>query len=271
MSAIREAGRLFLDIVDGMSESFPIRDVWETGLLHLGRRVVVLRRADSTNARALEAASHAGSAGLAYLADEQDAGRGQHGRKWLAAPGASVLLSVLVPLERPAILTALAAVCVAKLAQELTGIVPRIKWPNDVLLAGRKVAGILIERADGPAVIGIGLNVRQSLDDFRAAGLPDACSLNAMGAQARTEDVARRLLHLLDEEYSRLQGGTEPLEAAWRDGLALLGRKVVAESAGGNCSGVAVGIGFGGIVLREGGTTRTLAPESILHLTAAES
>ena len=84
---------------------------------------------------------------------------------WLAAPGASVLLSVLLfpppPLRRPSILTAWAAVAVCKIIQKLVGCAARIKWPNDILLGGRKVCGILIEQGRG-TVAGIGLNVRQS-------------------------------------------------------------------------------------------------------------
>src|SRR6478672_923530 len=109
-----------------------IRDVWELPARHVGKRVFVYSQTDSTNSRAAEAA---GQTGLAFLADEQTAGRGQHGRTWVAPPKASVLLSVLLSpqpeLSRPAILTAWAAVSVCEVVHRLTGVQARIKWPND--------------------------------------------------------------------------------------------------------------------------------------------
>ena len=91
------------------------------------------------------------SAGLALLANEQLAGRGQFGRSWQAPAGSSVLVSVVLfppqPLCRPALLTAWAAVSVCNLIEEITGLKARIKWPNDVLVHGKKVCGILIEHA----------------------------------------------------------------------------------------------------------------------------
>ena len=101
--------------------------------------------------------------------------------RWQCRPGDGVLLSVLLfpppALRRPAVLTAWAAVAVCETVRRLTGLPARIKWPNDVLLRGRKVCGILIEQGRG-AVVGVGLNVRQTADDFAAAGLPSAASLS---------------------------------------------------------------------------------------------
>src|SRR5206468_7692987 len=88
------------------------------------------------------------------LAREQTAGRGQHGRAWQAPAGSSVLLSVLLcpppALRRPALLTAWAAVSVCETILQLTGLQAKIKWPNDVLIRGRKVCGILIESKAQP-------------------------------------------------------------------------------------------------------------------------
>ena len=144
---------------------FAACETWILNTRRLARRVLVFDRIDSTNSRLMELAGQPESDGLAFLADEQSAGRGQHGRRWLAPPRSSVLLSILLypdeAINRPALLTAWAAVCVADVFRRLSGIAPTIKWPNDVLVRGRKVCGILIEQSrqgKTPAtVVGIGL------------------------------------------------------------------------------------------------------------------
>jgi BirA family biotin operon repressor/biotin-[acetyl-CoA-carboxylase] ligase len=253
--------------------------VWDLPTRALGRRVQVHERVGSTNSLAAAWASDPGNHGLAFLADEQTAGRGQHGRSWQAAPRSGVLLSVLLfplpTLRRPVVLTAWAAVSVAALARELGG-TPSIKWPNDVLLGGKKVCGILIEQGQRGEVLhtvaGIGLNVAQAADEFAAAGLPEATSLRAAGlANLDTHTVARRLLLRLDEEYQRLLDGDLPgLEARWAEGLGLLGQRVRAECADGVRVGLLTGLSFTAVDL-EGPTQRErLRPEAILHLERAE-
>ncbi len=252
------------------------REEWQLDTRRLGRRVLVFDRVESTNTIA---GSATGQEGLAVLADEQTAGRGQHGRTWLAPPRASVLLSLRLspppPLRRPAFLTAWAAVAVCEVVRELVGVPARIKWPNDVLLRGRKVCGILIEQAHagetGVTVVGIGLNVQQSDADFLAAGLPQATSLAALaGAPLDTHEVARRLVYQLDEDYDRLCGGDRnTLEALWKWHLGLLGRFVVAECADGAQRGRLIEIGFAGLELeRPGRAPLVLRPEEVLHLEA---
>src|SRR5262245_36581737 len=106
-------------------------EVWRLGTRRVGRCVLVYRLTDSTNTRAFERAGQPDTDGLALLADEQLAGRGQYGRRWLAAPRSSVLMSVLlyppVSVNRPALLTAWAAVSVCEVAGKLTGVEPSIK------------------------------------------------------------------------------------------------------------------------------------------------
>jgi len=243
----------------------------------LGRRVLLYETIDSTNSRALQLADRSENDGLAILADEQGAGRGQHGRKWLAPPRSSVLLSVLLfpppPLARPSILTAWAAASVCVLVRRLSGRPPRIKWPNDVLLDGRKVCGILIEQSrltHGTATVaGIGLNVQQRPADFAAAGLPEATSLTAAGVEGLdTRAVAFQLLHVLDEQYDRMcKGELAELEGLWREHLGLLGQDVLVEAIDGVHVGRLVELGFEGVVLADAaGDLHVLAPEVVLHI-----
>src|SRR5262249_11094582 len=154
----------------------------------LGQRVHVFERLESTNTFALAHAPDVAYDGLVVLADEQTAGRGQHGRTWSCPGGSGVLMSVLIfppaALHRPAILTAWAAVSVCELIDKMTGIEASIKWPNDVLVQNRKVCGILVEQRHG-TVVGIGLNVNQPAAHFEAAGLPQAASLAMFTGQTR--------------------------------------------------------------------------------------
>jgi BirA family biotin operon repressor/biotin-[acetyl-CoA-carboxylase] ligase len=248
--------------------------VWNLDARRLGRRTLVFTQLDSTNNYAASLADDSANDGVAVLADEQTAGRGQHGRTWTAAPRASVLLSLLLfpppALRRPAILTAWAAVSVCETVRRLVGVQAKIKWPNDVLLKGRKVCGILIEQGRG-TVAGIGLNVRQTAADFAAAGLPFATSLGQHTAAAPdTHAVARTLLGVLDEEYARLcDGDLAALEACWKWHLGLLGKDVRAECLDGEVCGRLLEVAFDGVVLRTpGGAELCLPPERVTHLDA---
>lgn len=257
--------------------SLPVVERWSLPTQRLGRDVLVCDELDSTNARLLALAGQPGTDGLALLAHAQTAGRGQHGRSWLAAPRASVLLSLCLmpppPLWRPAILTAWAAVAVCAVIRGLDGgLQPRIKWPNDVLVGGRKVCGILIETVQQPAglavVLGVGLNVRQTQADFDAAGLPEATSLHMLGIDTTTEAVAWALVARLDGDYERLRDGDHSaLETAWRNGLGLLHQRVAVELRGREVVGTLTGLGLDGVVVStESGDEVVLAPESVLHL-----
>jgi BirA family transcriptional regulator, biotin operon repressor / biotin---[acetyl-CoA-carboxylase] ligase len=129
------------------------------------------RLTDSTNARARELVEAGAPGGTVVTADEQTAGRGRQGRTWTAPPGKALLYSaILRPLDERHLLLPLAvplAVCEAAEELEL-GITCRIKWPNDIWVEGRKLAGVLIEAKpqDGWAVIGVGLNLTIAPDEF---------------------------------------------------------------------------------------------------------
>jgi BirA family transcriptional regulator, biotin operon repressor / biotin---[acetyl-CoA-carboxylase] ligase len=250
---------------------------WHLDTSRLGKRVLVYERLNSTNAIALGFAGDPANDGLAILADEQTAGRGQHGRTWSCPAGAGVLLSVLLfpppHLRRPAILTAWAAVSVCEVIRQLTGLSAQIKWPNDVLLEGRKVCGILIEQAVG-TVAGIGLNVNQPAEHFAAAALTQASSLAVFaGPQWSTRDIAKTLILELDMAFERLlDGDVCTLQASWKDGLALIGKHVNVETATGTQRGQLVDISFDGLQLRlADNTILVVQPEAVLHLTPLEA
>jgi BirA family biotin operon repressor/biotin-[acetyl-CoA-carboxylase] ligase len=257
------------------------RDQWQTEHRHVGRRVLLFDEVDSTNTRAALLGDDPANDGVVLLADVQTGGRGQHGRSWLCPPRSGVLMSVLLfpppLLRRPALLTAWAAVSVCETLRAVADLPAMIKWPNDVLVHGRKVCGILIECGSSPAggfraVAGLGLNLNQDGDDFAKAGLPQAGSLRMFTGQCHDRNaVARRLLHALDEEYQRLvQGDLATLEDLWQRRLGLRGKTVTAECGDSRHRGRLVEMGWDGLWLdvpgREG--PLVLAPEAVRHLDA---
>src|SRR5579885_441409 len=203
------------------------REEWSLPTRRLGRRVLIFERLASTNDLAASLADDPANDGLVIVAEEQTAGRGQHGRSWHCPAGAGALLSCLFfpppALRRPALLTAWAAVSVCETVRAVAGLQARIKWPNDVLLHGRKVCGILIEQGRG-VVAGIGLNVNQPARAFAEAGLPDAGSLAVFAERGLDcQEVTRTLIRHLDEEYDRLcAGDLATLEACWKWHVGLL-------------------------------------------------
>lgn len=255
---------------------------WNLPKRRLGRTIRVYPLLESTNTLALSLAAEIAHDGLAILAHEQSAGRGQQGRVWTAPPGSSVLLSVLLfpppELRRPAVLTAWAAVAVAQTIQNTTGLHATIKWPNDVLIQGKKVCGILIEqrnsgRPEAPlaTVVGIGLNVRQPAEYFAQAQLPLAASLASLSGQTPdTRTVAEVLLQRLDEDYHRLLAGdTTTLEVAWQKHLGIVGNPVVVETAQDSRTGRLIDVTLEAVVLETpDGAMERIAPELVRHLTA---
>lgn len=242
---------------------------------HVGRRVAVWSRVGSTNDLAARAASSRANDGLVVLAEEQTAGRGSRGRRWVAPAGSSILLSALLfppgPLVDAAWLTALGAVATAEAVEAVAGLEARIKWPNDVRVGGRKVAGVLVERG-AAAVIGIGLNVSGEPGEADPSLAASAASLESLGSRGLDRsEIARRLILRLDEHYVRgLAEGPGPLVAAWRGRLELMGREVRVETAEGWVEGRLVDIdpslglvleGLGGVRLPLAGpTVRSLGP-----------
>jgi BirA family biotin operon repressor/biotin-[acetyl-CoA-carboxylase] ligase len=192
----------------------------------LGTPRLHLRRTDSTNERARQLASAGAPHGTLVTAAEQTAGRGRQGRTWTAPPARALLLSLVLRVERPALVPLVAGVAVA----ETVGDHARIKWPNDVLVEGRKVAGVLVEgRAqEGWAVLGIGLNVAIRPADFPPEHRDSAGTLGREPA-----DLEPTLHRLLEAVERWLAADQDAVIAAWRARDALEGRRIEwAEGAG---------------------------------------
>ena len=171
------------------------------------------------------------SEGAVATTDHQTAGRGRLGRTWEEAPGTAVLVSVLLrpPAERRAPeLSLVAAVAVATTVEAATGLSAQIKWPNDVMLARRKVAGILAEMRGAEVVVGIGLNVNQTRTQLPDETRTPAASLRTVtGSEHDRDAVLETLLAQLDDAYAAWRAGG--LDAVYGDLAArdfLRGRRV---------------------------------------------
>jgi BirA family biotin operon repressor/biotin-[acetyl-CoA-carboxylase] ligase len=216
------------------------------------------RLTDSTNARARELAAAGAPHGTLVTAREQTAGRGRQGRTWAGPPGRSLLLSVVVR-EFDALLPLRAGLAVADLA----GDDARVKWPNDVLLDGRKIAGVLVEGRpqEGWAVVGIGVNV--AVDP---AELPEEVRAIAGTLGRSPEALENTLAELLLALEARLDAPADHAVASLRARDALRGREL--RWAGG--TGTGAGIDAAGRLLVRGddGTLHALDAGEV-HLGSA--
>jgi len=221
----------------------------------LGRPRLHLRATTSTNDRARELAQAGAPHGTLVTAAEQTAGRGRQGRTWSAPPGSTLLLSVVLR-DPPALLPLAAALAVA----EVAGARAQIKWPNDVLLDGRKVAGILAEGRpqDGWAVLGIGLNVALRIEDLPPELHDTAGTLGLEPADL--EPILERLLAALERTLALDEAR---LLDAYRARDALRGREVRWAAGHGRAAGID-GAGRLVVELPEGGRTALSAGE--VHL-----
>jgi len=177
----------------------------------IGRQIIVLEQTGSTNDAILQVAAANSNEGLVLFAEHQTAGRGQRGNRWESAAGKGLWFSILL---RPKLkindsgrLTIWALETISHVIQTEFSMEPAIKLPNDVQLYSRKVAGVLVEmraqeKAPHLAVVGIGINVNQSLEDFPAELQSRAMSLAiAMHRPVDRQKLAIAILQSLDRTY----------------------------------------------------------------------
>ena len=192
----------------------------------LGREIHWAETVDSTNTWARHLARAGALEGTVAIAEGQTAGRGRLGRRWFSPPGVNVYMSVVLrpplPPARAPQLTLVAGSAVAATIAAIAGVRPALKWPNDVLLAGAKVAGLLTEmdsEADRVAfvVLGIGVNLNAPADELRqAVGIPATSILATTGRAVGRAAFVGRLLAELEGRYRRyLAEGFATLREEW--------------------------------------------------------
>lgn len=239
------------------------------GTSFIGQHILYYPSIDSTNLRAIQEARAGAPEGTLVIAEAQTAGRGRLGRRWYAPAGSSLLFSlILYPPLKPqeaAQLTMLTGLAVAEAIESLTGLAVSLKWPNDILIRGRKVGGILTEASSTSekldyVVVGIGLNV-----NFRASELPEMATpattlFDELGCEVSRLQLLQAILARLEARYLRLRSG-ERFQAEWAGKLETIGQYVEVAGADGIQRGWARGVSEDGalIVEREDGQIAQLS------------
>ena len=237
----------------------------------MGKSIRYLPRTGSTNEDAKALASEGAPEGTVVIADEQTAGKGRMGRQWLSPNGSGLWFSVilrpnLLPAETPR-LTLAAAVAVARAIRSETGLEAGIKWPNDVLVGGKKVCGILTEMSAemdrvNYVVLGVGINVNFGTNPFPPGLREYATALDIeLGKRVDRAAVLRAILHELEHWYLRyLAEGASPVVREWKSLSVTLGRRVTAFTLRDSFEGVATDVDDDGglIILRDDGRTEKL-------------
>lgn len=254
----------------------PLAEELRTGLTTriVGSEIRYLNETDSTNRQAYALGEAGAGEGLIVIADRQSAGKGRLGRTWVSPPGVNLYLSVLLRPPLPSYaapqLTFLSALAVSRAIAAVTGLAPTHKWPNDVLIDGCKVAGLLNEMSAESdrirfVVLGIGVNLNMTADQFPADLRTPATSLLLAGGQpvARAR-FARALLEQLDALYAEyLRCGPAPILTAWEAHCDLVGKAVTVDEGGGPAlRGTVAGLDRDGallLTLANGSTERVLA------------
>ena len=256
------------DLPDHGFETVLVSQLSQPATRLLGRPLHFFDTIDSTNTLAARLAREDAAEGTVVIADAQTGGKGRLGRNWVSPPGVNLYLSVIL---RPRKLTSaapqlslLASVAVAETIVQQTQLAPTIKWPNDVLVAGKKVCGILTEmQANGSqlraVVVGIGVNINAPLASFPEELQDKASSLFLMRGEPvdRAAFAVSLLTHLEKLYVLWLEKGFPAVGAAW-EGYAsdLLGKSITVTAPEGIISGTVRGIDRDGALLVE-----TVSPE----------
>lgn len=196
----------------------------------IGRQVAYYPSTGSTMDIAKQLAHEGAPEGTIVIVDEQSAGKGRLRRSWVAPPGSSILLTILL---RPRftdlpMLTIAASLAVARAIEDTTDLTTKIKWPNDVLIAGRKVAGILLESdVRGESVeyttVGIGLNVNFDANSFPEIASRATSLMTEVGKPVSRLLVLRSLLENFEAYYLSIRRG-DPIHLEWKQRLETIGR-----------------------------------------------
>ena len=239
----------------------------------MGQRVLYYPGLPSTMEVAKKEAQGGAAQGTVVIAGEQTAGRGRLGRAWLS-PGGSISMSVIVYPDIACLpyLIMIASLAVVRTIEVVTGLRAQLKWPNDVLISGGKVSGIIIEsglRGDvvDYSIIGIGMNVNIRIADFPEISTIATSLSDELGSSVSRRELVRRLLVELEGLYQTLPEG-QAIFREWRHRLVMLGKKVSVKSGETAYQGIAESVARdGSLLLRcpDGSLTRVLAGDVSLR------
>ena len=240
---------------------------------YIGQRIIYFPRLPSTMDTARQEARKGAAEGTVIIAGEQTVGRGRIKRLWLTPPGNIAMSVVLYPdVALLPYLMMIASLAVVYSIKEVAGLKANIKWPNDILIGGKKVSGILIENEisggrTARAIVGIGININLKELEIENTALP-ATSLEGEIKQTVSKgDLVKHLLAEMERLYLLLPDGGS-IFSEWRDNLATLGKRVMVTVPEGNLEGIAESVDeSGSLTLRldDGGYTRIVAGDVILR------
>lgn len=215
------------------------------------------KKVSSTNEYAYELAKKGAKEGESVVADQQTHGRGRLQRKWLSKPGnlyVSLILRPNIPVKDASQLTFVASLAVAKTLEKYLAMSPSLKWPNDVLVDGKKIAGILTDlEVVGSqidfVIVGIGININQ--EKFPKSLSETATSLyNVLGKSLKLDQVLEQLLHSFEEGYTAyLKQGFSMIKEMWEEKSVIIGREVEIRDHRKKIKGLALGIDQDGALL----------------------
>lgn len=257
--AVRKKGYKILSAPDKMTAN-KINLGLKTAFM--GKNLHYLDSVDSTQKVAQKLAYENAEEGTVVIAEEQTAGRGRMDRKWHSPKYTGIWMSMILrpslPIPKAPQLTLIAAVSVVQAIEEVTGLLPEIKWPNDILIGGKKVTGILTElQAEADRInfilIGIGINVNTRKEEFPQELDATASSLAIeKGEAVDRERLIRIVLEKLEKLYLLyLDKGFLPIKLLWESYAISIGKRITARTLSGEIKGKAIGITEDGVLLIE--------------------
>ncbi|MBN2312446.1 MAG: biotin--[acetyl-CoA-carboxylase] ligase [Sedimentisphaerales bacterium] len=218
----------------------------------IGKKILVFDSTSSTQTIAAEYAKNRKHDGLAIFAEEQTAGKGRAGNKWLSGHSVSILCSIVLIENRLSaeLLSLTSAVAVAETIGKPAKSEAKIKWPNDILLNGKKIAGILLESKSQISnlksqiyIVGIGINCHQQKESFPRQLQPVVTSMDIeSGAQTDRISLAKRLLTSVDDWLETAQTNAEKVTNRWRALSIQLGHRITLVFNGKNFTGHCIGV-----------------------------
>ncbi len=243
----------------------------------VGREIHLFAELLSTNTLAMEMASKGAPEGTIVIAETQTGGKGRLGRKWISPKGnlyLSVILRPDIPTYKAPLITLMGAAAVASAIRAVCSIKAAIKWPNDILVSGKKVSGLLAEMSAEPdrikhMALGIGVNVNMAPGELPAEVRAAATALAAEGGNKidRTA-LLRQVLRELESRYRILLQDQSAVLREWESLNVTIGRRVAVVGAGETLEGLAQGIDLEGrlIVKADNGTLRPVAAGDVTIL-----
>jgi BirA family biotin operon repressor/biotin-[acetyl-CoA-carboxylase] ligase len=241
---------------------FEIKPILKTKWM--GRTIHHFQTIDSTNSKAYQLALNGAGEGEVVISESQEKGRGRLGRQWFSPPFLNLYLSVIlrpkIPPHQAPLITLMAAVATADAIRKYSGLLPLIKWPNDILLRDRKVAGLLNEIHSEMdrihfVILGIGVNLNMDEKMFSKEIRAVATSIKIeMGQTVSRKAFLQSLLLELERWYSIfLEEGSAVVLKAWRDWACIKGREVKVTSFGKTFVGIAIDVDSDGALILETG------------------